>query len=70
VSLINTGKSRTPGELHGESLDLSDLPEETPAVCATLPHTPPNDLARKIIILKHQSLTIISLIHQLPKFKN
>lgn len=37
--LILIGLSRTHGEPHGERTDMSDSPEETHAVSATLPHT-------------------------------
>jgi hypothetical protein len=41
---INTGGSRTLGELHGEKKDSSESPEETPAVSATWPLIQANDL--------------------------
>jgi hypothetical protein len=44
VFLINIGGSRTLGELHGDKVDSSDLPEETPVVFATLLHIQINDL--------------------------
>jgi hypothetical protein len=47
VLVINSGKSRTLGELHGEKVDSSDLPQEILAVSVTLPHIPQNDLALK-----------------------
>ena len=40
------GGSRTPGQLVGEKKDSSDSPPETPAVFATLPHIPTNDLSK------------------------
>jgi hypothetical protein len=34
---------KTLGEHHGGNPDLSDLPEETPAVSVTLPHIQTNE---------------------------
>jgi len=47
--LIKHGSLRTPGELPGERKVSSDLPEETLAESATLPHIPTNDLQNIII---------------------
>ena len=46
--VINSGELKTLGEPLGESLDSSDLPEETLAVSATLLHIPPNDFDNQI----------------------
>ena len=43
VQLMNTGKSRTLGELTGEKLDSLELPEETPALSANILPIPPFD---------------------------
>lgn len=54
---ISTGGSRTHGETHGERKASLDLPEETPAVSATLPPIPPNDpIYQSCIGRRHQSL--------------
>lgn len=46
VSQLMLGKSRTLGEPHGEKVDSLELPEETPVVSVTSPHTQTNDLNR------------------------
>ncbi len=49
VPVINIGELKTHGELLGEKVDSSDLPEETPAVSATLLHIQTNDLNIELI---------------------
>jgi hypothetical protein len=45
-------------------VDSSDLPEETPAVSATLPHIPPNDLAEQSLFTISQHLLILYYLNQ------
>jgi hypothetical protein len=44
VKLMTFGESRTLGEQLGERVAISDLPKETPALCAVILPIPPSDV--------------------------
>lgn len=60
---INTGKSRTLGEPHGEKVDSSDSAEETPAVSVTSPHTQTNDLNKVPLIIEIHQTAFLTIIY-------
>ncbi len=63
VSLEETGKSRTHGELDGENKAISDLVQETHAVSANMPVSIPTDLINNHLIDQH-FLTLIKFFYK------
>jgi hypothetical protein len=67
VLSVETGRSRTPGELDGERMDTSDLPQDQPAVSANIPVLFPHDRPKSSFINQIIIKNIFSLIFNLSR---